>query len=53
MILTECLELRNLGLAAYEPVHLDEVQSRLVASLAQQLGYSEITEADTRPGVKT
>jgi len=33
-------------------VHLDEVQSRLVTSLAQQLGYSEINEADDRPGVK-
>ena len=39
-------------LSALAPVHLDEVQSRLVTSLAQQLGYSEINEADSRLGVK-
>jgi lipoyl(octanoyl) transferase len=39
-------------LSALAPVHLDEVQSRLVTSLAQQLGYSEINEADDRLGVK-
>jgi len=37
-------------LSALAPVHVDEVQSRLVACLAQQLGYSEINEADTHPG---
>ena len=31
-------------LSALAPVRLDEVQSRLVTSLAQQLGYSEIND---------